>query len=83
LAATTANYRKLNPLTPEGLKDLTIKSIKREGVPVSVYNTKTKKRLNFSNETEVGRHLGITRQAVYNAIRRNSLVKRIFTIIKK
>ena len=41
LAAGTASYRKNNPLTPEALSNIKVKTIAREGVSVSVLNTQT------------------------------------------
>jgi hypothetical protein len=43
------------------------------GVSVLVFNTKTNEKKGFSNQTGAGKFLGVTRQAVYNAIIRNSL----------
>lgn len=82
LAAATSNFRKNNPLTPEALANIKAKSIEREGVAVSVLNTQTKEVKEFTNQTEAGQYLGITRQAVYNAIKRGSIIKGIYIISK-
>ena len=41
LSVATSNYKKNNPLTLERLANIKIKTITREGVAVSVLNTKT------------------------------------------
>jgi group I intron endonuclease len=82
LAAATANYRRNNPLTPEALANIRAKTVEREGVSVSVLNTKTKEVKEFTNQTEAGEFLGVTRQAVYNAIKRNSLINGIYFVTK-
>lgn len=82
LAATTASYRKDNPLKPEALANITAKTIEREGVSVSVLNTKTNEIKEFTNQTEAGEYLGVTRQAIYNAIKRESLVNNIYLVTK-
>lgn len=82
LASATAKYRKTNPLSTEALANLRDKSILREGVAVSVLNTETNVTKEFTNQTEAGVFLGISRQAVYNAIKRGSTVNGVY-IIKK
>jgi group I intron endonuclease len=82
LAAATANYRKNNPLTPEALANIKAKTIEREGVGVSILNTETNEVKEFTNQTEAGKYLGVTRQAVYNAIKRGSTMKEIYIISK-
>jgi len=82
LAAATANHRKINPLSLEALANLKTKSILREGVAVSVLNTQTNETKEFTNQTEAGEFIGISRQAVYNAIKRGSLVKGVYQLRK-
>lgn len=83
LSIATAKYKKDNPLTPEALVNITNKSIEREGVSVSVLNTETNELTHFITQTEASKFLGITRSAVYNAIKKNSKVKGIYLILKK
>ena len=82
LALATASYKKNNPLTPEALENIKSKTTKREGVSVSVLNTQTNEVKEFINQTEAGKFLGVTRQAVYNAIKRNTLINGIYIISK-
>jgi hypothetical protein len=82
LADATANYRKRNPLSEEALENLRVKTTLREGVAVSVLNIETNEIKSFTNKTEAGVFLGISRQAVYNAIKRGSTVNGVY-IIKK
>jgi group I intron endonuclease len=82
LAAATANYRKRNPLSEEALENLRVKTTLREGVAVTVLNTETNEIKSFTNQTEAGVFLGISRQAVYNAIKRGSIVNGVYIINK-
>jgi len=82
LAAVIADYRKRNPLSEEALANLKVKTILREGVAVSVLNIETNEIKSFTNQTEADAFLGISRQAVYNAIKRGSTVNGVY-IIKK
>jgi group I intron endonuclease len=82
LAVATASYRKNNPLTTEALANITAKTLAREGVSVSVLNTKTNEIKEFSNQTEAGEFLGVTRQAIYNAVKRGSLINGIYLVTK-
>lgn len=82
LAAATANYKKNNPLTPEALANIKAKTLAREGVSVSVLNTNTNEVKEFTNQTEAGEYLGVTRQAIYNSIKRGSLIKGIYLVSK-
>lgn len=82
LAIATAKYRKNNPLTPEALDNIKSKTTAREGVSVSILNTQTNEIKEFTNQTEAGKFLGVTRQAVYNAIKRNTLINEIYLISK-
>jgi len=83
LALATTNYRKNNTLIPESFSNLKNKTLLREGVPVTVLNTKTSKEKHFTSQTEAGVFLGISRQAIYNAIKRNSYENNIYKITKK
>lgn len=78
LAALTASYRKNNPLTPEALTNIKAKTLAREGV----LNTQTNEVKEFTNQTEAGEFLGVTRQAIYNAIKRGSLINGVYLITK-
>jgi group I intron endonuclease len=82
LAIATASYKKNNPLTPEALDNIKSKTTAREGVSVSVLNTQTNKVKEFTNQTEAGKFLGVTRQAVYNAIKRDTFINGIYLISK-
>jgi group I intron endonuclease len=82
LAITTVKYRKNNPLTPEALDNIKYKTTVREGISVSILNTQTNEIKEFTNQTEAGKFLGVTRQAVYNAIKRNTLINKIYLISK-
>lgn len=82
LAAATASYRKDNPLTPEALANIRAKTMAREGVTVSVLNTETNVAKEFTNQTEAGEFLGVTRQAVYSAIKRGSVVNGTYRVTK-
>ena len=82
LAAATAEYRKRHPLSEEALANLRVKTILREGVAVSVLNIETNEIKSCTNQNEAGAFLGISRQAVYNAIKRGSTVNGVY-IIKK
>ena len=83
LSLATKNYRKHNPLTLEALANLKAKSIEREGVAIRVANIKTNEVQEFTNQTEAGEFLGVTRQAIYNAIKRKNKIKGTYLIIKK
>ena len=82
LAVATANYKRNNPLTPEALANLSAKTIEREGVPVTVLNTQTNEVRKFTNQTEAGEFLGVSRQAIYNAIKRERPIKERYLISK-
>lgn len=82
MAAATAKYRKDNHLSPEALANLRSKTLAREGVSVSVLNTETNEVKEFTNQTEAGLFLGVTRQAIYNAIKRSTPIKELYVISK-
>jgi len=82
LAIATASYKKNNPLTPEALDNIRSKTTVREGVSVSVLNTQTNEVKEFTNQTEASLFLGVTRQAIYNAIKRDTLINGIYLISK-
>lgn len=67
----------------ESLSNIRSKTIPHQDVEVDGLNTKTNEIKSFSNQREAGEFLGITRQAVYNVIKRGSSVKEIYIIIKK
>jgi hypothetical protein len=52
------------------------------GLSVSVLNTQTNEVKEFINQTEASLFLGVTRQAVYNAIKRDTLINGIYLISK-
>lgn len=83
LAVATATYRSKNKLSVEGLANLKASTIEREGVAVKVLNTQTNEVREFTNQTEAGLFLGVTRQAVYNAIKRGKPVNGIYCISKQ
>lgn len=82
LSLATTNYKKNNPLTIEALANIRAKTIEREGVSVTVLNTETKELKVFTNQTEAGAFLGVSRQAVYNAVKRGKPIKGIYLISK-
>lgn len=82
LSLATANFKKNNPLTAEALANIRAKTIEREGKSVTVLNTETKEVKVFSNQTEAGVFLGVSRQAVYNAFKRGKPVKGIYLIFR-
>lgn len=83
LAIATTRYKKNNPLSAEALANIKAKTTEREGVAVMILNTETNETWDFTNQTEAGEFLGITRQAVYNAIKRASIIKGTYRITKK
>jgi group I intron endonuclease len=82
LAIATASYKKNNPLTPKALNNIKSKTTAREGILVSVLNTQTNEVKEFTNQTEAGKFLSVTRQAIYNAIKRDTLIHGIYLISK-
>lgn len=80
LSLATANYKKDNPLSPEALANIKAKTTEREGVAVSVLNTQTNEVINFDTLTKAGEYLGVKRQAIRNAIKRESLVKGLYRV---
>ena len=77
LSSAIADFRKNNPDKLTHLKTLAIKRQR-----VSVLNNKTLEVINFTNQTEAGKHLGVTRQAIHNAIVRNKPILEVYTISK-
>lgn len=65
------------------LTNMKIKAIARQGVAVTVLNTQTNEEKKFTNQTEAGLFVGISKPGVYNAIKRASLVKGIYLITKR
>ena len=82
LSLATAKYKKNNPLTSEALANIKSKTLEREGVAVTVLNIETNEVREFTNQTEAGEYIGVTRQAIYNAIKRGKLIKGIYRILK-
>lgn len=82
LAIATTRHRKKNPLSAEALANIKAKTTEREGVAVTVLNTETNETWGFTNQTEAGEFIGVTRQAVYNAIKRGKPIKGIYLITK-
>ena len=52
------------------------------GLSISVLNTQTNEVKEFINQTEASLFLGVTRQAIYNAIKRDTLINGIYLISK-
>ena len=80
LSLATTNYKKNNPLSPEALANIKVKTTEREGVSVSLLNTQTNERVDFPTMTQAGEYLGVKRQAIRNAIKRGSLVNGVFRV---
>lgn len=70
-------------MSAEALANIKVKTTEREGVAVIVLNTETNETWDFTNQTEAGKFLEITRQAVYNAIKRGSTIKGVYLISTK
>lgn len=83
LSKAITNYRKDNPLTLEALENIKNITISREARAVSVLNTSTNEITKFLTQTEAAKFLGVTRQAVYNAVKRGSLLNKTYKIEKK
>jgi hypothetical protein len=83
LAVATATYRMNHQISAQGLASLKASTIEREGVAVKVLNTQTNEVREFTNQTAAGEYLGVTRQAIYNAIKRGKPVKEIYYISKQ
>jgi len=83
LSAAITKYKNNNSLSIETIEKLRAKRIEREEVAVTVINIETKEEVNFTNQTEAGLYLKVTRQAIYNAIKRNKLIDGKYKIIKK
>lgn len=83
LSAAITDFRRKFPISEEKLINIKKKSIEREGVQVSVLNSQTNEVKEFTNKTEAGKFLGVTRQAITNSIIRNAPIKEIYHISKK
>jgi group I intron endonuclease len=83
LSKATLNFKKNNPLTSEALANITAKTTEREGVPVLVLNTQTNEIIEFPTLTKAGEYLEVKRQAIRNAIKRESLVKGLYRVSEK
>lgn len=82
LAVATATYRNNHQISAQGLANLKASTIEREGVACKVLNSQTNEVREFTNQTAAGEYLGVTRQAIYNAIKRDSKIKGVYTIKK-
>lgn len=80
LSLATTNYKKNNLLSSEALANIKAKTIEREGVSVSLLNTRTNEVISFPTLTQAGEYLGIKRQAIRNAINRGSLIKGLYSV---
>ncbi len=83
LSLATTNYKKNNTLSPESLANITARTTEREGVAVILLNIETNEKLEFPTLTKAGEYLGVKRQAIRNAIKRESLVKGLFRVSEK
>lgn len=83
LSLAITNYKKNNPLSPEALANITAKTTEREGVPVTLLNTQTNEELEFPTLTKAGEYLDVKRQAIRNAIKRESLIKGLYRVSEK
>jgi group I intron endonuclease len=83
LSKATLNFKKNNPLTPEALANITAKTTEREGVSVLILNTQTNEIIEFPTLTKAGEYLEVKRQAIRNAIKRESLVKGLYRVSEK
>jgi group I intron endonuclease len=83
LSLSITNYKKNNPLSPEALANITAKTTEREGVPVTLLNTQTNEELEFPTLTKAGEYLDVKRQAIRNAIKRESLIKGLYRVSEK
>lgn len=80
LSSAIADFRKKNPLSPDKLTHLKTSAIKRQRV--SVLNNKTLEIINFTSQTKAGNYLGVTRQAIHNAMVKNKPILEVYTISK-
>jgi group I intron endonuclease len=83
LSVATTTFRSNHKLSDKSLAKLKAATIEREGVGVKVLNTQTNEKREFTNQTEAGLFLGVTRQAVYNSIKRGKPVNGIYYISKQ
>ena len=82
LSQSIREYRKDNSLTPEALSNIKQKTTEREGVPVKLINQETGEETVFETQTDAGSFLGITRQAIKNAVNRNSILSKLYRVEK-
>ena len=75
LSESIKEFKKNNPLTPEALDNITKKTTEREGVKVTLSDIETGEELHFDTKTEAGKYLGISRQAIHNGLKRDSLLR--------
>jgi len=74
--------KKNNPQSLEALANIKAKTTEREGVAVSILNTQTNEVFKFESQTDAAKFMGITKQAVYNAIKTNSVVNGLYKVAK-
>lgn len=83
LSKSISDYHEKHPLTPEALENIRKKTTEREGIPVTLINQETGEETEFSTQTEAGKFLGISRQAVRNAFSRNSTLGKLYKVKHK
>ncbi|KAI1982610.1 hypothetical protein LOZ53_000003 (mitochondrion) [Ophidiomyces ophidiicola] len=74
LSESLKEYHKNNPLTSEALENITRKTTEREGVKVTLKNLETDEEYFFDTKTDAGKYLGITRQAIHQGLKRESVL---------
>lgn len=80
LSESMKSYHREHPLTPEALVNIKQKTTEREGVPVTLVNQDTGEEIEFSTQTDAGKFLGISRQAVRNAFNRDSILSKLYKV---
>jgi len=80
LSKSIREYHKEHPLTPEALENIRQKTTEREGVPVTLINQDTDEEMEFPTQTEAGKFLGISRQAVKNVYDRDSILGKLYKV---
>ena len=80
LSESISKYRKEHPLTPEALENIKQKTTEREGVSVKLINQETGEEIEFPTQTDAGKFLGISRQAVKNAFERDSVLGKLYKV---
>lgn len=72
----------LTDLIVEAMEKHKTKVEKLEGLAVQIINTETKEVLEFPSRAKAGEYLGVTYQSITLAIKRGSLIKGIYKVIK-